>query len=31
MKDLYDYVMETPEAVREVIEKSKNHNEAINL
>ena len=27
MKDMYDYIMETPEAVREVIKKSKQNNE----
>ena len=27
MKDMYDYIMETPEAIREVIEKSKRNNE----
>ena len=27
MKDMYDFIMETPEAVREVIEKSKQNNE----
>ena len=27
MKDMYDYIMETPDAIREVIEKSKQNNE----
>ena len=27
MKDMYDFIMETPEAVREVIEKSNQNNE----
>ena len=27
MKDMYDFIMETPDAVREVIEKSKQNNE----
>ena len=27
MKDMYDYIMETPEPIREVIEKSKRNNE----
>lgn len=27
MKDMYDYIMETPDAIREVIDKSKQNNE----